>query len=412
MDLIDVFFDKETIDIASVFCSYIPQRVEAVKNKQSQQPGTQGINKWIDNIDVIVKTLKIRCNNISVELHDLSLSYNNGIIVSFSSLTSSHKDSQIIDFGSSSVKISLPEESRKLATFADFPRDLNEALLYNFERKKGRTNEIDVKLGSLDVRLSEDLLKSVAEIIEWTVPLSSLISEIQNKKAAKYVQTLGSQQSHLIRLKSPLMRLSCLGYVCSIQELNISLMHSSKNLWNAFRSIGSAKSLTLSSPISPDFNLIQNTISPLKTDPNFLFFSFEYKTVIGKTPTFFGNLLSDLILLRIPVDFDFVNDFIRLFSVFSSKEEHETQQKAPFDALIDLNFNSQLCVRFPIWFYLSHRNRSISSSTSDQCQCQHFHQISLLMSLLLSSTLSLIHQSSEYLHISGFGSIFTLTTSN
>ena len=359
ISLIDISIDKETVDIISVFLSYIPQRFESIKNQQkSDQNQTNQNNDIITAFDVIIGTMKLHINGICLQMHDFSFSFDNlGFRVSFSGITGTNDNNQFIDFGSTNYTFTFQKEGTKFASFADFPRKLENALQYNFASKKGRTNESQISLGSLTVSLTESLMASIGEIISWANPLIDVIQTFQKPKIEQQLITKHPITSYLFKVQFPLIAISILGYNLTIKDIDFAFMISSKDKWKIYRSLGKIHSITMSSPICPDFNIIQNTINQILPD-FFLFYSFQYRTVIGMNPSIEGNLLLDSLLFRIPVDFIFIQDFIKLFSLIGPSKEvkqtHEVVSQSPsnrisidFDVFIYNIFADYMTINMP-----------------------------------------------------------------
>ena len=344
LDLVDIFIDKETCDIVSVFLSYIPQRVEAA---QQAKQAAQGENKFLDEImskltaNFTIKTLKINCNGITLELHDFAASYKDGILASFSALTATFNGKQVLDFGTSKIGYKFMENEKKPASFSDFPRIFLDVFSYNLSKKKGRSNEVDIGLGSFVVNLSKDLIKSVSEVIKWFDSFAAL----NKPKQRPITENKNPPFSYLMRLRSPLIRVSIEDFVLSIRDINTVFMISGAQLWTAIRSFGDIKDVLLATPISPNYNILQCT-----KEESVFQYSLEYKTVLGKVPTLSGNAFICGLLSRIPTDLSFIDTIVAVFEPLSllsrpeneaqNPEEEEEKEKSPMEIDFDFNVSS------------------------------------------------------------------------
>ncbi|EAY04651.1 hypothetical protein TVAG_227680 [Trichomonas vaginalis G3] len=361
IDSISFDVDQELLNIFSVFLSYLPSRVQShKKNTQTTQKADEssGFNM---GVTLLIKTLQISMNGIKFVLNNFNLTISNGIKSSFDSIQLIHDNVQVFCLNYSEFQYLFATNKVKLATFADFPTTLVEALNYNPERKKGKYNSLIANLGKFSIDISKSFITSVIDIVQWINSFMKTIPDFQSSSPQK----IQNSSSLVITAKIPSISINFENLGFFIGDASAQVMLASSGMLDNTRILSTIKTLKFYE--SEDYNIIETE--------NFCQLALSINKSIGKDPVYFiGAKLGDFIV-RIPGDMKFVfqiENFVKGLPISNETkptdvvEAPKTKKSLQIDFRINSTFLEFITINIPTRMFISFDTLSVFMSAIDE----------------------------------------------
>ncbi|OHT09646.1 hypothetical protein TRFO_21360 [Tritrichomonas foetus] len=313
IDSITIFISESIIKTLFALIQAIPKS----KNTNSHPNEIENSSNEQINANFILKKLQIKLSNtLTLELSYFKLEYRNGSVkMSFNSVLVLHNDVVSLAIESKSIKenpnISLvfPDFSRELSMFNDFPNRITE--LIDFDDDIFNSQRINVVIPSILLNISQSLIISIFEVIQWVSPLI----ESSNPSTLNV-----SKQSYIFYfdIHEFITKLDNLQLI--MLNPSISLFYSQTAANTHINSIIKLQSLDFF--VTENMSLI-NFFYKETISKSFLFAILSYKQQLGNDKEIDFDVKFSDFLLRIPSNLDFIDQITKFldFKELTSMKE-------------------------------------------------------------------------------------------